>query len=101
MPRSDTQYKKGQKSANPGGRPKKLAEWRNSDEAQRLCDLSYKTLEKAMTARDARWPDRITAADILLNRIEGKAPQAITGADGGPVKVDAGDGMLELLNRMT
>lgn len=100
MPRSDTQYKKGQPSANPGGRPKLLAEWRASEEAQRLRDLSYKALEEAVTSKSIEWKDRIHAANILLERTEGKVPQAITGANDGPLKVDASAGMLELLNSM-
>jgi hypothetical protein len=89
------------KSGNPGGRPKALAEWRKSDEAQRLRDLSYKALEEAVTATDIEWKDRIHAASILLDRTEGKVPQAITGADDGPLKVEATDGLLEVLGRMT
>ena len=92
-------FEKG-KSGNPGGRPKALAEWRKSDEAQRLRDLSYKTLEEALTAKGCEWRDRIIAADKLLDRIEGKPAQAVTGADGGPLKVEAGDGMLEVLKRL-
>lgn len=79
------------KSGNPGGRPKALAEWRKSDEAQRLRDLSYDALEQAVTAEDIEWKDRIHAAGILLDRTEGKAIQAITGDDGGPLKVQTAD----------
>jgi hypothetical protein len=94
-------FVKGQ-SGNPGGRPKALAEWRKSDEAQRLRDLSYAALEQAVTASaDAiEWKDRIHAASILLDRTEGKPVQAITGDDGGPLSFEASDGMLELLKRM-
>jgi hypothetical protein len=100
MPKSDTQYKKGQPSANPGGRPKLLAEWRKSPEAQRLRDLSYKALEDAVTSENIDWRDRNTAAGMLLDRIEGKPIQAITGDDGGPLRFEATDGMLELLKRL-
>jgi hypothetical protein len=100
VPKSDTQYKKGQPSANPGGRPKILAKWRESEEAQRLRDLSYKALEEAVTAEDIEWKDRIHAASILLDRTEGKVPQAITGANDGPLKIEASDGMLEVLGTM-
>lgn len=92
-------FVKGQ-SGNPGGRPKALAEWRKSDEAQRLRDLSYKTLEACLMSDTAEWRDKNTAACALLDRIEGKPVQAIGGEDGQPIKLDVG-GIAESLRRFT
>ena len=78
-------FEKG-KSGNPGGRPKALAEWRKSDEAQRLRDLAYETLEDACINGD-KTSDRIMAARELLDRTEGKAIQAIAGEDGQPIRI--------------
>lgn len=78
-------FKKGH-SGNPGGRSKVLAEWRKSDEAQRLRDLSYKTLEKCIRSRSAAWRDKVVASGMLLDRVEGKPVQAISGPDGGPIQ---------------
>lgn len=90
-------YQKGQ-SGNPGGRPKVLAAWRKSDEAQRLRDLSYKALEEAVTATEIEWRDRIHAAGMLLDRIEGKAVQAISGPEDGPIQIQAVDLLQSLQN---
>jgi hypothetical protein len=80
-------WAKGQ-SGNPGGRPKALAEWRKSDEAKGLRDLAYDVLEAACSEGNAvEWRDRISAAKELLDRIEGKPAQALTGGDGGPLQV--------------
>jgi hypothetical protein len=92
-------FVKGQ-SGNPGGRSKALAEWRKSDDAQRLRDISYKALENAVLATDIEWKDRIHAAGMLLDRVEGKCVQTITGDDGGPIKFEVSDGMQALLNTM-
>lgn len=100
MPKADTQFKKGQPSANPGGRPKALAEWRKSDEAMRLRGLSYKVLERALVAVKIPWKDRITAATVLLERIEGKVPLAVTGEGGGPVKLELSGGLDDVLSQL-
>lgn len=89
MPGKGRPFVKGQPAANPGGRPKALAKWRASEEAQRLRDLSYEALEDALGVKNET-KDRITAARELLDRIEGRPVQAITGEDGGPVRVDLG-----------
>lgn len=94
-------FVKGQ-SGNPGGRSKVLAEWRKSDEAQRLRDLAYSALEQAVTAADSEieWRDRNTAAGMLLDRIEGKSIQAITGDDGGALKVEHSAGLMGVLSQL-
>lgn len=92
-------FVKGQ-SGNPGGRSKALAEWRKSDEAQRLRHLAYDALEQAVTATDIEWRDRNTAAGILLDRIEGKPVQAITGDDGNAIKVEHSAGLLGVLAQL-
>lgn len=92
-------FEKG-KSGNAGGRPKALAEWRKSDEAQRLRDLSYQALENAVTSDDIDWRDRNTAAGMLLDRIEGKPVQGITGDDGGPLKVEHSTGLMGVLAQL-
>jgi hypothetical protein len=91
------------KSGNPGGRPgrpRALAEWRKSDEAARLRDLSYKALEDAVTANDIDWRDRNTAAGMLLDRIEGKPMQSIAGDDGGAIKVENSSGLMGVLTQL-
>lgn len=83
-------FEKG-KSGNPGGRPKMLAEWRESLEAKRLRDVAYQTLEKVCKDDRAPAKDRAWAADKLLDRIEGKPIQAIemSGPDGKPIETRA------------
>lgn len=78
---------KGQ-SGNPKGRPKKFADWRESDDAQRLRDLAYEVLEAACCEdNDVEWKDRIAAAKELLDRTEGRPSQALTGAEGAPLRL--------------
>lgn len=78
-------FEKGQ-SGNPGGRSKVLSEWRKSEEAQRLRDIAYETLEAVITADSASHRDKVIAAGMLLDRTEGKPIQAISGPDGGPIQ---------------
>lgn len=109
-------FKKGQ-SGNPGGRPGGVAEWRRGPTAERLRTLAYAVLEDAangwLAYRDPANPaaseltyervdprDRILAARELVDRVDGKAPQAITGEDGGAVRVDTSAGLLETLKRL-
>jgi hypothetical protein len=96
MPGKGKPFTEGNR-ANPGGRPKALAKWRASEEAQRLRDLSYEALEDAL-GKGNETKDRITAARELLDRIEGRPVQAISGEDGGPIKVDLGT--LDILKKL-
>jgi len=41
---------------------------------------------------------RVKAAEIILNRLYGKPAQAITGDDGGPLKVDLG--VVDMLRKL-
>jgi len=76
------QFKKG-KSGNPGGRPKEVGDVRElakqytAEAIERLVDWMRSDEPKASVA----------AANTLLDRAWGKAPQALTGDDGGPVKI--------------
>ncbi len=84
-------------NVNPGGRPKALSKWRASEEAQRLRDLSYAALEDALSPANEP-KDRITAARELLDRIEGRPVQAVTGDDGGPIRFDIG--VIDVLKKL-
>jgi hypothetical protein len=76
-------FVKGQPSANPGGRPKEandvklLAREHTVEAIERLVHWLRSDNAKASVA----------AAGALLDRAWGKAPQAITGDDGGPLTV--------------
>lgn len=79
------EWKPGQ-SGNPSGRPKKLTR-----HLERLLDkpgpdgktyaekLVESTIKRAIAKSDF-------AANMVWERAEGKVPQAVTGADGGPVQ---------------
>ena len=75
-------FQKGQ-SGNPGGRPKELGDIKElarqytAEAIERLVDWMRSDEPKASVA----------AANTLLDRGWGKAPQAVTGDDGGPVRI--------------
>lgn len=92
-----SKYFKGQ-SGNPGGRPtvvkEQLEKFRNEKD---LNELRVALLDIAMNDGDSR--NRIAAIKEWHDRAYGKAPQAITGDDGGPVQVES-TGLLELVKRL-
>ncbi len=75
-------FQKG-RSGNPGGRPKDLGDVR---------ELAKQHTAKAIE-RLVHWLESdnakasVAAASALLDRAWGKPPQALTGDDGGPVKI--------------
>lgn len=102
-------FKPGQ-SGNPGGRPK------HGEEHRERCRVyGDKALQKLVDAMDAMklhlggegyreefpdWKARIDAAKTILEHGYGKPAQAITGEDGGAIKVDNSAGLLEILKRL-
>lgn len=73
------------KSGNAGGRPK--AEKSVQAAARLHTDRAIEVLAEVMDSPDATPASRVAAAEALLSRGWGKAPQAITGDQGGPVQV--------------
>ncbi len=82
-PPTDKQFKAGQ-SGNPGGRPR--GEGRVRENARAHTAQALAVLVEAMEDPDKRVA--IRAAEILLDRGWGKAPQALSGEDGeGPAEL--------------
>ena len=96
-------FEKGDPRINPGGRPRIPAEVKEAWAA--MTPKGTRMLDEALGAtrpvvvsggKDSPatveyvpdWTARLTALELLYSRQWGKAPQAITGEDGGPVKVD-------------
>ena len=71
--------------ANPGGRPKL------PEELKQLCRAKAEEAINvaAELLNDTQQPGtvRLKAAEILLDRGYGKAPQALTGEDGAPIPI--------------
>ena len=74
MGKSATSFQPGQ-SGNPGGRPKQLAEVR--DLARQHTDEAIETLATIMRNEKAPPAARVSAAESILSRGWGKAPQEI------------------------
>lgn len=92
-------FKPGQ-SGNPGGRSKELkAQLEKFRDEEDLRKFRIALRDIALD-NEAAPKDRIAAIKEWHDRAYGKAPQAITGDDGGPVQVDASAGLLELFKRM-
>lgn len=85
-------------TGNAGGRPKVVKEalekFRNPEDLEKL---RLRLIEIAVS-------DNLIAANVAIkeyhDRAYGKAPQAITGEDGGALKVDATSGLYEMLKRL-
>lgn len=75
-------FKKG-RTGNPKGRPKEFADVKEL--ARQYTKQAIDTLAEIMRDGDTH-AARAMAADKLLDRAWGKAPQAITGEDGGPIE---------------
>ena len=74
MARSSASFKPGQ-SGNPGGRPKLVAEVR--DLARQHTEEAISTLANIMRDEKAPPAARVSAAETILSRGWGKAPQEI------------------------
>jgi hypothetical protein len=74
MPKSSTSFKPG-RSGNPGGRPKEVAEVREL--AKQHTEKAINVLERIMNDEKAPPSAQVAAAESLLNRGWGRAPQYI------------------------
>lgn len=81
-------WKPGQ-SGNPSGRPKKplterlISKLVREDSAE--ADRIIESLIASASDKDSPWSVR--AASEIFDRVEGKVPQALTGEDGGAVRL--------------
>lgn len=82
--RKPGQWKKGQ-SGNPKGRPQKEP-WQRAgrlalsakERAEQYTDQAFKLLSQAVKDREAPMAARVSAANSILDRAYGKAPQDVT-----------------------
>jgi Family of unknown function (DUF5681) len=72
------------RSGNPGGRPKENEEVKEL--ARTYTEQAIKRLAHWMKSDDAK--ASVAACNALLDRAWGKATQAVTGPDGGPLDVN-------------
>jgi len=80
----------------------------DGERVRKLCRAKTEEAVRALVeALEAKTEDgaanhevRIKAANALLDRGYGKPAQAVTGEDGGPIKVDSSAGLLEALKRL-
>jgi len=83
-------------SGNPGGRPKGLIEFRKRLEA--LDGMAEAALESCLSDPDPKV--RVAALKEFFDRRYGKAPQAITGENGNPLRLEVGASIVDTLRRM-
>lgn len=83
---ADGRLEPGQGSLNPGGRAKIIRE--ALDEFRRTDDLKRLRLRLLELAEGEDGKVAVSAIREYHDRAYGKSPQAITGEDGGPLKVD-------------
>jgi len=69
---------------NPGGRPKKLKEFRAKLE-QEFYEEAFAVMRECLASSDGKV--RIAALKELWDRMWGKAPQAVTNEDGTPLRM--------------
>lgn len=72
-------------TANPSGRPKKLKEFQDALH-DRFYERAFSVMQELLASPDDKV--RVAAIKELWDRMFGKAPQAVTGADGEALKVD-------------
>lgn len=90
-------WKKGQ-SGNPGGKPKVAAEVK-ALAREYGAEAIDKLVALMRGAEDEK--TQLNAAESLLDRGYGRPTQAISGDDGGPVRVDvAGEALVALFERL-
>lgn len=75
------------KTGNPGGRPKLPEDVRHVRElARQYTEQAIETLAKVMRSSKSD-SAKVAAVNTILERGWGKAPQPVTGEEGGPVEV--------------
>jgi hypothetical protein len=84
-------------TANPSGRPKKIKEFVDALHA-RFYDQAFIVMQELLASDDDKV--RVAALKELWDRMFGKAPQAITGEDGGPIRFGADATTLEMLRKL-
>lgn len=86
-------WTKGQ-SGNPTGRSKAADELRKALEGD--APYAAQRLRELLDSEDDQVA--LKAAQFIVDHVKGRAPQAITGSDGGPLKVDLG--VVEMLRKL-
>src|SRR3990167_6931946 len=74
-------------SGNPGGRPKQ--DVRILDFCRAHSVEAANVILEIMRDKDAPPTARLAAAHSIIDRVYGKPAQAVTGEDGGPIRIEA------------
>lgn len=91
-------FKPGQ-SGNPGGRPKLPEDIKHVRElARQYTQHAVETLVSILT-KSSSDSAKVSAANAILDRGWGKAEQAVTGVDGGPLQVVTRIELVPLVSR--